>query len=204
MPPKRDKCLRGHDRIPENLFKGGACKLCEKLRIRGTDAAYVRYQDSYRKENRERLNAVAAAYRVEQKEEILARAKQRYAENPEPAKLQAKKWSSNNPERVKANNKAWVKANPDRHKAAIAKRRAKKKETGDSFSSEEWSTLCFACNYECLSCTQRKPLVPDHVVPLAKGGTSWLYNIQPLCNSCNSKKGAKTIDYRWEVQPNLG
>lgn len=39
-------------------------------------------------------------------------------------------------------------------------------------------------------------LTPDHVVPLSRGGTNYIDNIQPLCGPCNSQKHAKTIDFR--------
>mgnify|MGYP002621032842 FL=1 len=36
------------------------------------------------------------------------------------------------------------------------------------------------------------PLTVDHIVPLSKGGTNDLANLQVLHRSCNSSKGAKT------------
>jgi 5-methylcytosine-specific restriction endonuclease McrA len=47
-----------------------------------------------------------------------------------------------------------------------------------------------------LCCGKRKPLEADHVIPVCKGGTSWLHNIQPLCRSCNAKKHDKCTDFR--------
>jgi 5-methylcytosine-specific restriction endonuclease McrA len=39
-------------------------------------------------------------------------------------------------------------------------------------------------------------LEADHVVPLTKGGSDSISNIQPLCGSCNRKKFVNIIDYR--------
>lgn len=49
---------------------------------------------------------------------------------------------------------------------------------------------------QCLNCGTPNDLHIDHVVPLALGGAHALANLQTLCRSCNSKKGARAIDYR--------
>ncbi len=41
------------------------------------------------------------------------------------------------------------------------------------------------------TCTVSKNLSVDHIVPVAKGGTDDLENLQTLCLACNSKKGAR-------------
>lgn len=49
---------------------------------------------------------------------------------------------------------------------------------------------------KCLCCGATKNLSIDHVVPLSKGGVNDISNYQPLCKSCNSKKGTRKTDYR--------
>lgn len=51
----------------------------------------------------------------------------------------------------------------------------------------------------CLCCGSDDDLTIDHVIPINKGGKNELDNLQPLCRSCNSKKGIDIIDYRKEV-----
>lgn len=66
---------------------------------------------------------------------------------------------------------------------------------------DEWFRLIEAYNFSCLLCGRREPeieLTKDHIVPISAGGEHEIENLQPLCRSCNSKKGARTIDYRNE------
>jgi len=45
--------------------------------------------------------------------------------------------------------------------------------------------------YQCLHCGSRNDLTVDHIVPVSRGGSDFLSNLQTLCRPCNSRKGAR-------------
>lgn len=48
-------------------------------------------------------------------------------------------------------------------------------------------------NYECVACGSEDRITPDHIIPKSHGGRSTPDNLQTLCCSCNSKKGAAIL-----------
>jgi len=63
-------------------------------------------------------------------------------------------------------------------------------------TEEEWFFILWSHRYRCLCCGSEDDITMDHIIPLSKGGTHSMENIQPLCLSCNSRKGTKFTDYR--------
>lgn len=97
----------------------------------------------------------------------------------------------------------WRRRNAERLRpyryAQAAKRRTQRHGGGGSYTVKEWLDLKIQYNYTCLCCGCKEPdikLTADHIIPVVKGGSSYITNIQPLCLSCNSRKGAKIIDFR--------
>jgi hypothetical protein len=79
------------------------------------------------------------------------------------------------------------------------RRRARLLAVGGTFTTAEWEAL-LAQHPTCPHCNRRWEDIPslsgrktavtrDHIVSLARGGPNTIENIQPLCYSCNSKKG---------------
>jgi 5-methylcytosine-specific restriction endonuclease McrA len=69
-----------------------------------------------------------------------------------------------------------------------------------SHTELEWQALIKEYEYKCLGCGKPEgevKLTKDHIVPVSRGGTDNIDNIQPLCISCNCRKHTKTIDYRY-------
>lgn len=75
--------------------------------------------------------------------------------------------------------------------------RAKKYGSQERHTETEWQTLLAACGHLCVRCSASGLLTRDHIVPLTKGGSDAITNIQPLCKPCNSKKNNRhATDYR--------
>jgi 5-methylcytosine-specific restriction endonuclease McrA len=58
-----------------------------------------------------------------------------------------------------------------------------------------WNDLKEQYGHKCPACGEAKPLTLDHIVPVFLGGTNDMSNLQPLCQSCNSRKGTRIMRY---------
>lgn len=114
-------------------------------------------------------------------------------------RLYYKKHCDGRTEKNKAYKAKWNEEHPERRCATEHKRRTAKTKAGGSYTSAQWIALCNKYGNKCLCCDKKRKLTADHIVPVSKGGTSNISNIQPLCGPCNSSKGAKTVDYRRET-----
>ena len=53
---------------------------------------------------------------------------------------------------------------------------------------EDLKILFRIYGYQCALCYCQENLTIDHIIPLTKGGTNDLYNLQILCLDCNQRK----------------
>lgn len=96
-------------------------------------------------------------------------------------------------------NRVWIKNNPEKNTANATRYQKRKKANGGSHTEEQWQELKYQTGNKCMCCQASgddKILQRDHVIPVSKGGTNNIDNIQVLCRECNCSKAQKEIDYR--------
>lgn len=187
-----------------------SCKQCYKLKYaKNRDKEILRVKE-YRSKNRDAVlsqkrkhyqdNRAIEIEKMRVRREKRTEADREYrVKNKAKINLTSSLWAVANKARKAMKLNLWRKNNPDKVSEQKRNRRAKERGSGGKVTHKEWSELKKKYNYTCLCCCVSEPniiLTQDHVVPLSVGGVHSIDNMQPLCQSCNSAKGTKTIDYR--------
>lgn len=110
---------------------------------------------------------------------------------------QSKVWAKTNPERTKQIQKDYRERNIDeiRFKSKLAK--YKRRNAEGSFTKQEWSSLVEYTLGICIGCEElvgEENLTVDHIIPISRGGTNYISNLQPLCMKCNFEKGTNIVN----------
>ena len=179
------------------------CKVCVRARAQKYRREHSEQYAQYEKARANLPHRVEARrkYQEEHKEEISEYKKRWAADNKETVALTNLITTSASETEVIARSKMWAEENPEKVRSAKAnnrrKRRAARHASPGSFTAEEFEELCEGYGNRCLACGDTEAILgADHVVPLTRGGSDDIGNIQPLCGSCNRKKFVNVIDYR--------
>lgn len=153
---------------------------------------YVKgYQDKYRKEHPRKLKGT----RIRLVQNLTGNTQ------AERAAESARLYYERNVQKERERQRKYAKLHPEQYQAKRQNRRAREKNAVGRITEKEWKSVLDKYGRRCLCCRRDDVTISmDHVVPLAVGGTNTVDNVQPLCRSCNSKKGTKTIDYRKGVE----
>lgn len=87
---------------------------------------------------------------------------------------------------------------PDKYAPArrIRSKRLREARKRGTHTKQEWAALKSEFDNRCVRCGKGGcPLDKDHIIPLYRGGSDGLDNIQPLCSSCNYGKGPETKNW---------
>lgn len=82
------------------------------------------------------------------------------------------------------------------HFKTPVERRVERQRKAGPLDRDAFYAKCDALGWRCQICGRkltRDTVTIDHIVPLARHGRNNIENLQPLCRSCNSRKGTRSM-----------
>lgn len=122
---------------------------------------------------------------------IKQKREERYYADREENIRKSVEWGRKNKEKRDIAKRKWREKNKELTNHLTRSYHYRRKKASGSHTLQEWLELCHRHKNQCVYCKKDCKLTEDHIIPLSKGGSNNIENIQPLCVSCNSKKGAK-------------
>lgn len=195
------------------------CRACKRRQDKQyVEANYERLKEnwaSYRESHRETQREWAKKHYVTHVDQIKEKTRDYWHRNRDSRLTKQGQYYRRNRENILAHNKQYQESRKEfyalykrqwhqQNKARTAEGRrviaenyrAKKRGNGGRYTIAQWRAICTHYGSICLCCRQRKPLTADHIVPVSKGGSNMITNLQPLCFPCNRRKHCRDTDYR--------
>ena len=147
--------------------------------------------------NKEKRSAKYKEKRKNNREEFLEKEKEHRERNREKLREYTKCYRDSNKESVTGNEQRYRKRNPQAPRIRANIRRSRQNKAGGYFTKYDLEALWNWQKGLCPGCDSNltaKDYHVDHVIPIARGGSSWPWNLQILCPNCNLSKGSKHPD----------
>jgi hypothetical protein len=170
-------------------------KRYQKYRINRQKRAKIYYRV-----NRKKRIDYSRQWYWENLERARHRGRRYYQEHQEEMIEKSRQWRQDNPERYREYNRQWAEDNPDTYEimmqAAWVRRRARKQNLPDDFTTEDWAYCLEYWDNKCAVCGEDEKLHADHWIPLSNEdcpGTT-ADNMIVLCDHCNRTKHARDAE----------
>ena len=172
------------------------CKACARIMKAAWNAKnkdkVSEYNKQYHIDNREQRNKRQREYakknNIKSDKEYL---KQYYQENKTEIRQKQAAYRRENIQKIREQQREYQKSNPNKFKASRHRRRAKKLELDESFTSNDIKLTFELFNNSCYNCGSTENLQIDHHYPLKMNTPLFHGNAVILCSKCNQSKGAK-------------
>ncbi len=159
------------------------------------------YGKKYRLKNKEKIKGIHEKWVKENKEKLKKYKHQYYLKNKKEHHKKSKEWFKKNPKKRSEYTKNY--RDKEKNKANIRfwkfKHRQRCKNIIQAFTKKEWLDKIKKTKGICPKCKSNvgiNKLTLDHIIPLIKAKKGQIYTIkdvQPLCRSCNAKKGMSVV-----------
>lgn len=101
-------------------------------------------------------------------------------------------------------NNAWVSKNclekSDWHAKELRRKLLRRNAIG-TYTIEQWNKSLDYFNHACAYCGTTTDLTIEHIIPVSKGGTHYIYNLIPACSACNYSKNDRDIMVWYPSRP---
>lgn len=209
MLRSKTHCRNGHDLTINPRKTNGRCLLCDRVkdhRRRSANPEKFRkkckiwraknpdYEINKYAKNPLPKRLSAARYKAKYPERAAQAVRNWGARNLERKAFCARRWRIENPERAAELDRRKRRNNPEKYRHLDVQKRARRKAAEGSFTLNEWLAVVKKFGGRCPRCGVACPVpTVDHIIPTALGGTNYIWNIQPLCYTCNSSKGHRVL-----------
>lgn len=199
------KCNSEYPATPEYFYRqkcgkyglGSLCKLCSKI-------ATNDYKKSHPEKTKEYNRRGSLNYKARDPERYKAKAKRSKDKHKDKLRVQRKEHYQKNKTHINKVNNEYYLNHPEVAKAAIQRRKARKKNLPDTFTPEDWQRALDYFEGVCAICGRSPDLchviAMDHWIPLTSPDSlgTVAENIVPMChsrkggsNGCNNSKTNK-------------
>lgn len=174
------------------------CKKCrkeyQKERYQNNKEQLNKYQKEYNKKNKKQINKYQKDYYQNNKEQLKKNKKEYRKSNKEEINKHQRIYYQINKKQINEYQKKYRKNNKEYFKTTKQKRRTLKQNSGGSYTVEQWNEALKYFNNKCAySGKPMEQVSVEHIIPITKGGTSYIWNIIPCELSLNKSKNNKYL-----------